>query len=594
MGGFGRQADRGARVPTEHQGSTRTVRQGSGFDVGPAASPGMTQLRALSQQMNASTAVRQLQSMADELNADRRSPLKRRGEAGNTATNRTGLPDALKAGVEELSGVSMDNVRVHYNSPQPAQLQAHAYAQGADIHLGPGQERHLPHEAWHVVQQAQGRVRPTMQLQGKVSVNDDQGLEREADLMGARALAGPVQVTGPWQTTQADLTKILNSQPSVQRFQATFGVFSLRKSKLPGNIVQRVNYESNTIGVEQEISGYKLRCLDSDRGIIGDVRKSGNVLVEFTTDMGSHGEYTIELRTTPSEKSKEENINDRNVAMDIIVSAIKKAGNDARSVDEKDVDSKYKDEGFSISIMKHKHTIFREGDGRISFANQVSLGVPIDALAEEGDADVALIRSNAIWYQNGVEGIDFEGQNFEEKGKSEQAYRMVSSIIKFLSEMLRGAGEESVDEENNISMNIYDPSQKNKWGVLPRTPPWDWLKSLKEGDQSKVKKILKDRFSGDKYCIAAYNHIIYRKSLAGHQVPPAEINGKQSAIFEFRTVPNKLAKYVYGDERDYESPQNISTAKNDIMKELLMKSQIFKLRQKMQNTKDSDESDDES
>jgi hypothetical protein len=106
--------------------------------------------------------------------------------------NRTGMPDALKTGVEALSGLSMDHVRVHRNSPKPAQLQAHAYAQGSDIHLAPGQERHLPHEAWHVVQQAQGRVRPTLQLQPGVAVNDDAGLEAEADAMGARALR-PVQ-----------------------------------------------------------------------------------------------------------------------------------------------------------------------------------------------------------------------------------------------------------------------------------------------------------------------------------------------------------------------------------------------------------------
>jgi hypothetical protein len=47
----------------------------------------------------------------------------------------------------------------------PGQLQAHAFAQGTDIHIAPGQERHLPHEAWHVVQQRKGRVKPTMQLQ---------------------------------------------------------------------------------------------------------------------------------------------------------------------------------------------------------------------------------------------------------------------------------------------------------------------------------------------------------------------------------------------------------------------------------------------
>jgi hypothetical protein len=97
------------------------------------------------------------------------------------------MPDTLKAGVEAMSGMSMDHVRVHRNSPKPAQLNAHAYAQGSDIHLAPGQEKHLPHEAWHVVQQAQGRVKPTMQMKGDVPVNDETHLEHEADVMGTKA-----------------------------------------------------------------------------------------------------------------------------------------------------------------------------------------------------------------------------------------------------------------------------------------------------------------------------------------------------------------------------------------------------------------------
>ncbi|WP_299259845.1 DUF4157 domain-containing protein [uncultured Aquimarina sp.] len=102
--------------------------------------------------------------------------------------NNTGLPDTLKSGIENLSGYAMDDVKVHYNSSKSAQLQAHAYAQGTDIHLASGQEKHLPHEAWHVVQQKQGRVKPTMQLKSKVSINDDAGLEKEADIMGNKAL----------------------------------------------------------------------------------------------------------------------------------------------------------------------------------------------------------------------------------------------------------------------------------------------------------------------------------------------------------------------------------------------------------------------
>jgi hypothetical protein len=102
--------------------------------------------------------------------------------------NRTGLPDKLKEGIEHLSGYSMDDVQVLYNSDKPAQIHAHAYTQGTEIHLAAGQEKHLPHEAWHVVQQKRGRVRPTMQIDGKVYVNDETGLESEADAMGAKAL----------------------------------------------------------------------------------------------------------------------------------------------------------------------------------------------------------------------------------------------------------------------------------------------------------------------------------------------------------------------------------------------------------------------
>jgi hypothetical protein len=108
-----------------------------------------------------------------------------------TPVNDTGMPNQLKTGIESLSGMDMSDVRVHHNSDKPAQLNALAYAQGNEIHLGPGQEQHLPHEAWHVVQQRQRRVRETVRMAG-VGVNDEVGLEREADEMGERANTGVV------------------------------------------------------------------------------------------------------------------------------------------------------------------------------------------------------------------------------------------------------------------------------------------------------------------------------------------------------------------------------------------------------------------
>jgi hypothetical protein len=107
------------------------------------------------------------------------------GESKSTSAG--GLPNGLRVNMEAMSGLALDDVRVHRNSDKPAQLNALAYAQGRHIYLGPGQEKHLPHEAWHVVQQAQGRVQPTMQMKGGVPINGDKSLEREADVMGAKA-----------------------------------------------------------------------------------------------------------------------------------------------------------------------------------------------------------------------------------------------------------------------------------------------------------------------------------------------------------------------------------------------------------------------
>lgn len=98
------------------------------------------------------------------------------------------MPDALKEGIESLTGCSMDAVKVHFNSVKPEQLKAHAYAQGTDIHLAPGQEQYLPQEAWHVVQQKQGRIKPSTPSQS-TPVNDDSELEHEADVMGEKAMS---------------------------------------------------------------------------------------------------------------------------------------------------------------------------------------------------------------------------------------------------------------------------------------------------------------------------------------------------------------------------------------------------------------------
>lgn len=93
--------------------------------------------------------------------------------------NRTGIPDRMKKDIENRSGLSFDDVQVHYNSDKPAQFDALAYTQGNQIYVGPGQEQHLPHELGHVVQQKQGLVTPTSFENGQ-PVNTSNTLENAA------------------------------------------------------------------------------------------------------------------------------------------------------------------------------------------------------------------------------------------------------------------------------------------------------------------------------------------------------------------------------------------------------------------------------
>ncbi|PRX62388.1 uncharacterized protein DUF4157 [Cohnella sp. SGD-V74] len=152
---------------------------------------------------------------------------------GQTQANDTGMPDSLKAGLEGLSGIDLSDVRVHYNSDKPARINAMAYTQGSEIYLAPGQERHLPHEGWHAVQQKQGRVQATVQAKG-MPVNDSQVLEREADAMGERASRHTSAGAGSGKRDAAvDSTAPIGSTNSAN--QPIQGMFVLTRTYTPND-----------------------------------------------------------------------------------------------------------------------------------------------------------------------------------------------------------------------------------------------------------------------------------------------------------------------------------------------------------------------
>lgn len=107
---------------------------------------------------------------------------------GHVTPKNNALPAPVRGAMEQMSGMDLSSVNVHYNSREPSRLGANAYAKSNDIHLAPGHENELPHEAWHVVQQMQGRVQATGTRDG-IPTNIDQTMESEADTMGRKSAA---------------------------------------------------------------------------------------------------------------------------------------------------------------------------------------------------------------------------------------------------------------------------------------------------------------------------------------------------------------------------------------------------------------------
>lgn len=179
--------------------------------------------------------------------------------------NNTGMPNDLKQGIENLSGIDMSDVKVTYNSDKPAQLQAHAYANGNDIQIAPGQEKYLPHEAWHVVQQKQGRVQPTMQLKSNLNVNDDSRLEKEANLMGEKAKNSPSE-----SATDKKLDVVSNYSNNMVQLAAKNQIAKIEKIrkqiKLYHDVIESIkgSKEYSNASDDDKLKIDKLKLPDSD------------------------------------------------------------------------------------------------------------------------------------------------------------------------------------------------------------------------------------------------------------------------------------------------------------------------------------------
>ncbi len=225
-----RVADEVMRMPepkekNTSQGKTNADRTKSGLSVSKAAVP----------------IQRQEEPEQEELLQTKATP----GHTPQVTPNVAAKIQSLKGGGLPLSpnqrsffesrmGQDFSGVRIHTDSKaaDTAQtIQAKAFTLGHDIVFNTGQYSHdnqegkklLAHELTHVVQQMQGRVRPTMQAKG-ASINDDKELEREADVMGAKATdlkrSGPA-TKGSTQQGPLSLQRKVEAKVTFSTAQAT-------------------------------------------------------------------------------------------------------------------------------------------------------------------------------------------------------------------------------------------------------------------------------------------------------------------------------------------------------------------------------------
>lgn len=128
------------------------------------------------------------------------------GEQVRSAVRSGGAPleAPFRARAESFLGADLSHVRVHTGAAAAASaraVQSHAYTSGSDIVFGTGMydtashagQSRLAHELTHVVQQQHGPVAGTVTAGGLAISDPSDRFEREAEAMGARFAAQPVQ-----------------------------------------------------------------------------------------------------------------------------------------------------------------------------------------------------------------------------------------------------------------------------------------------------------------------------------------------------------------------------------------------------------------
>ena len=98
------------------------------------------------------------------------------------------LPNKLLFAAKSLTGLSLENVDVIYDSPKTEQYQSDGFVKNNEIHLAKGNKGLIGHETWHMIQRIQNRVRTGEKTNPHFTINKNKNLENEAHIMGDKLM----------------------------------------------------------------------------------------------------------------------------------------------------------------------------------------------------------------------------------------------------------------------------------------------------------------------------------------------------------------------------------------------------------------------
>jgi hypothetical protein len=342
-------------------------------------------------------------------------------------------------------------------------------------------------------------------------------------------------------------------------------------------------FSGPTSGVEVENPAQFSLLLDRtrDQGVIAKVvhTESNETLAEFTTDMGKNP-YTIENRTSPVVETDAEGLKARREALALLTQAIKEAGTGSvlppatstkRFADciGKAIEAKTSGT-LRIEIKQPAHKVVSTGGAKRP-GLQVTKGVPLSALISDAPKLQGVFSETGNWWMKEYKGYaDSFLKDHKDRGKAAAVFGILASLIHFYLVRIdvaakkraiegrmdydamgeKGVGGKGVEGENVSRPDLVDPNEKNAWGLLPKTPPGEWLDAIEDEDKGLVKRELRAVGEAGEVNKKAWNEILGdvlgNKMIAGHAVPKFKIGEEPGLAFEIRSPgPEERKPYGY-------------------------------------------------